>query len=185
MLCSFCSKQEPVRIDISSLNLHICPSCFATFLPANQFGALRREVQDSTKGAWIRKLKTVAPLNEAEMSGINCLEHNQPLVSGTIPGYSFEGLIPTCCDLQHIPPALMIKILDMGIGAPNLPARSMGGGLVGGRRRSKAEGLSRFLGGFLFRFWEKKQKNVEDGLDRLQYSFKFKNVLGEWIDKPT
>jgi len=180
MLCSFCLKQEPVRIDISSLNLRICPACFATFLPANQFGALRREVQDATKGAWIRKLKTAT----AEYSAQHCLEHNQPLVSGTIPGYSFEGLVPTCCDLQHIPPLLMIKILEMGLGAPNVPTRSMGGGLAG-RRRSKAEGVSRFLGGFIFRFWEKRQKNVEDGIDRLQYSFKFKGVLGEWVDKST
>jgi len=173
MLCSFCSKQEPVRIEISSLNLRICPNCFATFLPASQFGALRREVLDSTKWAWIRKLKTVASsLSETEMSGINCLEHKQPLISGTIPGYSFEGLVPTCCDLQHIPPPLMLKILDMGIG----------GGFVVSRRHQKVNGLSRFLGGFFFRFWEKRQKNVEDGLDRLQYSFKFKAVLGEWIE---
>jgi len=174
MQCSFCSTQEPVRIDISSLNLRICPACFATFLPANQFGALRREVLDSTKGAWIRKLKTVASsLSEAEKSGINCLEHNQPLVSGTIPGYSFEGLVPTCCDLQHIPPPLMIKILDMGIGGAFVVSK-----------RPKINGISRFLGGIVFHFWEKKQKNVEDGIDRLQYSFKFKAVLGEWISQP-
>jgi hypothetical protein len=175
MLCSFCSAKEPVRIEIGSLNLRICPNCFATFLPAGQFGALRREVLDSTKGAWIRKLKTIpSSLSGAEMSGINCLEHNQPLVPGTIPGYSFEGLVPACCDLQHIPPPLMLKILDMGIG----------GSFFVSRRKQKINGLSRFLGGFVFHFWEKKQKNVEDGLDRLQYSFKFKAVLGEWIDKP-
>ena len=178
MQCSFCSTQEPVRIDINSLNLRICPNCFATFLPASQFGALRREVLDSTKGAWIRKLQTVtrslsgAEMSGAEMSGINCLEHNQPLISGTIPGYSFEGLVPTCCDLQHIPPPLMLKILDMGIG----------GAFAVTRRPKKINGLSRFLGGIVFHFWEKKQKNVEDGLDRLQYSFKFKGVLGEWIE---
>ncbi|MDR2583076.1 MAG: hypothetical protein LBC75_06315 [Fibromonadaceae bacterium] len=176
MLCSFCSAQEPVRIEISSLDLRICPYCLATFLPATQFGALRREVQDSTKGAWIRKLKTVTKENLAS----NCLEHKQPLVSGTIPGYSFEGLVPTCCDLQHIPPPLMIKILEMGIGAPNVPTRSMGG--IAGSRHSKSNGLSRFLGGFVFHFWEKRQKNVEDGIDRLQYSFKFKEVLGEWVE---
>ncbi len=169
MLCSFCSAQEPVRIDISSLNLRICPNCFATFLPASQFGALRREVLDSTKGAWIRKLKTVAT---KEYSALQCLEHKQPLVSGTIPGYSFEGLVPACCDLQHIPPPLMIKILEMGIG----------GSFAVSKRPQKINGLSRFLGGIVFHFWEKKQKNVEDGLDRLQYSFKFKAVLGEWVE---
>jgi len=167
MLCSFCSAQEPVRIDISSLDLRICPGCLATFLPASQFGALRREIIDSTKGAWIRKLQTVT----TGYSALHCLEHKQPLVSGTIPGYSFEGLVPTCCNLQHIPPPLMLKILEMGIGGSFVAAR-----------HQKINGLSRFLGGLVFHFWEKKQKKVEDGLDRLQYSFKFKAVLGEWID---
>jgi len=167
MLCSFCSKQEPVRIDISSLDLRICPNCFATFLPASQFGALRREVMDSTKGAWIRKLKTAT----AEYSAQNCLEHKQPLVSGTIPGYSFEGLVPTCCDLQHIPPPLMIKILEMGLG-----------GSFTASKKSKINPVAKLLGGIVFYFWEKKQKKVEDGIDRLQYSFKFKGVLGEWVD---
>jgi len=168
MLCSFCSAQEPIRININSMDLRICPGCFATFLPASQFGALRREVLDSTKGAWIRKLQTAT----GEHSALNCMEHKQPLVPGTIPGYSFEGLVPTCCDLQHIPPSLMIKILDMGIG---------GSFVVSKRPQKKINGLSRFLGGLVFHFWEKKQKNVEDGLDRLQYNFKFKDVLGEWL----
>ncbi|GBU24370.1 hypothetical protein R83H12_01000 [Fibrobacteria bacterium R8-3-H12] len=167
-LCSFCLRQEPVRIDISSLNLRICPNCLATFLPASQFGALRRDVLDPTKGAWMRKLQTVG----AGHSALHCLEHKQPLVSGTIPGYSFEGLVPTCCDLQHIPPFLMIKILEMGIG----------GRFVATRRSQKVNGLSRFLGGLVFHFWEKRQKNVEDGIDRLQYSFKFRGVLGEWTE---
>jgi len=167
MLCPFCSKQEPVRIDITSLDLRICPNCFATFLPASQFGALRREIMDSTKGAWIRKLKTVP----AEHSAPNCLEHNQPLVSGTIPGYSFEGFIPTCCDLQHIPPPLMIKILEMGLGTS-----------FGTSKKSKINPVAKLLGGIVFYFWEKKQKKVEDGIDRLQYSFKFKDVLGEWVE---
>jgi len=56
------------------------------------------------------------------------------------------------------------------------------GGSFVSTRRQKINGLSRFLGGLVFYFWKKKQKNVEDGLDRLQYSFKFKDVLGEWVD---
>jgi len=166
MLCSFCSKQEPVRIDIGSLDLRICPNCLATFLPDNQFGALRREVMDPTKKAWIRKLQTMT----AEYSELNCLEHKQPLVFGEIPGYSFEGLVPTCCNLQHIPPSLMIKILEMGLGSTS--------------RASKLNinPVAKFLGGIVFYFWEKRQKKVEDSFERLQYDFKFKGVLGEWVE---
>jgi hypothetical protein len=98
-------------------------------------------------------------------------------VPGTIPNYSFEGLVPTCCDLQHLPPPLMIKILELGLGA------SIGsmGGLFGVSKR-KINPVAEFLGGIVFHFWEKKQKKADDGLDRLQYNFKFKDVLGEWVE---
>jgi len=168
MLCSFCSKSEPVQIEINSLDLQICPNCFATFLPATQFPALRRGVNDPAKGAWVRKLKTVADIPATP----KCLKHGVPLINGTIPDYSFEGLIPTCCDLQHIQPSLMVKILELGIGA----------GFDVRRSKRKINPVSAFLGGIVFHFWKKGQKNVDDGLDRLQYNFKFKNVLGEWID---
>ena len=175
MLCSFCSKSEPVRINISSMNLRICPGCLATFLPASQFAALRRETSNATKGAWIRACRDRAcPVSTGTPV---CLEHGVPLVPGTIPDFSFEGLVPTCCDLQHLPPPLMIKILELGIGASG---GSMGG-LFGVPKR-KLNPVAELLGGIVFRFWEKRQKKVDDGLDRLQYNFKFKDVLGEWIE---
>jgi hypothetical protein len=176
VLCSFCSKSEPVRIDISSLNLRICPNCLAAFLPASQFAALRRDINDSTKGAWVRKLQNINP---ETVPGPDtppvCLEHGSPLVDGIIPNYGFNGLVPACCDLQHLPPSLMIKILEIGIEAGI-------GGLTSFSSR-KMNPISEFLGGIIFRFWQKRQKNVDDGLDRLQYNFKFKDVLGEWIDQ--
>jgi hypothetical protein len=67
----------------------------------------------------------------------------------------------------------MVKILELGIGAS---------GFGVSRSRRKINPVSEFLGGIVFYFWKKKQKNVEDGLDRLQYNYKFKDVLGEWID---
>jgi hypothetical protein len=121
-------------------------------------------VDKATKGAWIRRLQNVS----SEHSPLHCLEHEQPLVSGTIPGYSFEGLVPTCCDLQHLPPSLTVKILEQGLWVPSIS-------------KSKINPVSRLLGGIVFYFWEKKQKKIDDGLDRLQYNFKFKDVLGEWI----
>jgi len=103
---------------------------------------------------------------------VNCLEHGTPLEKGTIPDYSFEGLVPKCCDLQHLPPSLMVKILELGLDSPRMP---------GSGSRAKINPVSRLLGGIVFYFWEKRQKKVEDGLDRLQYNLKFKDVLGEWI----
>ncbi len=171
MLCSFCSQSEPMRIDISSLDLRICPNCLATFLPATQLAELRRKIDDDTKGAWIRRCNKVC---SAPATGtIMCLEHGVPLMNGTIPDYSFEGLIPTCCNLQHIQPPLMAKILELGIG---LSAFNVS------RSKRKINPVSAFLGGIVFHFWKKKQKKVEDGLERLQYNYKFKETLGEWID---
>jgi hypothetical protein len=211
MLCSFCSKSEPARIEISSLDLRICPNCLATFLPASQFSALRRELNDSTKAAWRRRLQT---LSEQPQSIVpKCMEHDTPLVSGTIPNYSFKGLVPTCCDLQHLPPSLMLEILKISIGVSRAATRdyksissqsqnsillltkiSVGSAIglmtvyLAGKHGSYTAGI--FLGIFLFpiligklvfHFWEKKQKPAGDGLDRLQYNFKFKDVLGEWL----
>ncbi len=175
MLCSFCSKSEPVHIAITGLNLRICPNCLAAFLPASQFATLRRETSDATKGAWIRACKNKAA--DTATPSIVCMEHGVPLVQGTIPNYSFEGLVPTCCELQHLPPPLMIKILELGLGASG---GSMGGPL--GVSKRKINPVSGFLGGIVFHLWEKRQKKTDDGLDRLQYNFKFKDVLGEWIE---
>jgi len=170
MLCSFCSKSEPVRIDISSLNLRICPNCLSAFLPASQFAALRRDINDSTKGAWIRKLQSIKTAQHSCSDAPVCLEHGVPLINGTIPNCSFGGLVPDCCDLQHLPPSLMIKILELGMGS------------LTGISRREINPVSEFLGGIVFRFWEKRQKKIDDGLDRLQYNFKFRDVLGQWAD---
>ena len=175
MPCPFCTETEPVRIEIKALNLRICPNCLATFMPASQFSALRNVLNDTTKSAWIRKLTAMVP---AEVSAdVACLDHNTPLVSGTIPGYSFQGLVPTCCDLQHLPPSLMATVLQYSLGGASL-------GLGGGFGRSKprmANPLAKFLGKIAFFLFEKKKK-PDDGLERLQYESKFQSVLGEWVD---
>ena len=174
MPCPFCSKFEPVRIEIKSLNLRICPNCLAAFLPASQFAALRKDLDDATKGAWLRRLYK-CPAVELP-SEIKCLEHGTPLVPGTIPNYSFEGLVPSCCDLQHLPPALMAKILELGIVASS----KTGLRGFGASKPRVSNNFGKFLGSIIFHFWNKKPK-IDDGFDRLQYDSKFEKVLGEWI----
>jgi hypothetical protein len=145
-----------------------------TFLPAAQFPALRRELNDATKAMWIKKLQAAADVPVSK-----CLEHDVPLEHGIIPNFSFEGLVPVCCNLQHLQPSLMVKILEMTMGSS---ATGLGLGGLGVSKR-KLNPVSEFLGGIMLRFFEKKQKNTDDGLDRLQYNFKFKDVLGEWIEE--
>jgi hypothetical protein len=62
----------------------------------------------------------------------------------------------------------MVKILEQGSWVPRVS-------------KSKINPVSRLLGGIVFYFWAKNQKKIDDGLERLQYNFKFKDVLGEWI----
>ncbi|MCL2260827.1 MAG: hypothetical protein FWC15_05665 [Fibromonadales bacterium] len=180
MPCPFCAKSEPVRIEIKALDLRICPSCLATFMPASKFSTLREVLSSSTKAAWMRKLTmigadpNVCPYTEADIA---CLEHNVPLVQGAIPGYSFEGKVPTCCDLQHLPPSLMKYVLQYSLGGASA---TLGAGF-GRSKPMPANPLAKFLGKIAFFFFEKKKK-VDDGFERLQYESKFQGVLGEWVD---
>ena len=177
MPCPFCTKSEPVRIEIKALDLRICPSCLATFMPAGKFSTLREVLSDSTKAAWLRKL-AASPSSEITIPAeIACLDHNTPLVPGAIPGYSFEGKVPTCCDLQHLPPSLMKFVLQYSLGSS---AASIGAGF-GRSKPMAANPLAKFLGKIAFFLFEKKKK-AGDGFERLQYESKFQGVLGEWID---
>jgi len=164
MLCSFCHKEEPVRIDIKSLDLRICPACKASFLPAEQLPELRRSLEKTTKIHWIRVLSAHDAKNESS-ENILCMEHGGALERGEIPGFSFESLVPKCCSLQHLTPSVMVKILEMGLGSEQ------------GKKRESKTGFGRLFGGFIFRLWEKRHPTVEDEIDRLQYNCKFKAVL--------
>ncbi|MCL2283159.1 MAG: hypothetical protein FWC26_07565 [Fibromonadales bacterium] len=174
MPCPFCTQSEPVRIEIKALNLRICPNCLATFIPASQFATLRSVLSDTTKAAWMRKLNTVGA--DPNITNANCLDHGTPLAAGTVPGYSFQGVVPACCDLQHLPPSLMATILQLSLGGS--PGISMG---HFGISKTKPNPIAGFLGNILFGLFEKRKK-VDDGLERLQYESKFKGVLGEWVD---
>ncbi|MDR0516530.1 MAG: hypothetical protein LBH25_05735 [Fibromonadaceae bacterium] len=163
MNCPFCQKDKPVLIDVSSLSLRICPSCKASFLPAEQLPELRRALLNTTKVHWIRVLR-----NCKESEGeVLCMEHKEPLEKGTVPGFSFESLVPKCCSLQHLTPSVMEKILNLGLGDQSISSHR------------KKGGIARLLGSPFFRLWEKFHPVIEDEIDCLQYNFKFKDVLGE------
>ena len=85
--------------------------------------------------------------------------------------------MPTCCDLQHLPPSLMKFVLQYGLGGS---AATLGAGF-GRSKPMPANPLAKFLGKIVFFLFEKKKK-VDDGFERLQYESKFQGVLGEWID---
>jgi len=161
MLCSFCSKSEPVRIDLKSVDLRICPACKATFFPAEHFPELRRCLVDATKIHWINVLSKCEEHIGAN-AHVLCLEHQTPLEKGIISGFSYEALVPKCCSLQHLTPSTMKQILNLILG-------------INPTVRPKKGGIGRFLAGPIFHLFAKKAE--EDEIDRLQYNVKFKNIL--------
>ena len=165
--CPFCQTGIPQPIELSELDLRICPDCLATFLPSSQFAALRRNVFTETRRHWLHVLKergSRCPTPES----LCCLDHGSPLSQGEIPDYGYPGAYPTCCDVQHLPPSLMIRILEFGLAMEQNQHRT--------QSQRKRNGIARLLGGWLYKLVEK--PNLDDGLDTMQYNFKFRDVLG-------
>jgi hypothetical protein len=181
--CPFCRAE--VKKPAIPLNLRICPNCLATFLPASLYAALRREVYAPTRQAWKRILEArgipgwEAKATEAhpEMP-ICCLDHGQPLVEGEMPQYGHKILVPTCCDLQHIPPAEMVKVLDFGFEMEAKNGASYDFSLKTPYRR---RGFFAFLNPLtkLLLKWSDKQPTEDSDLEKLQFIFKFEPILGE------
>ncbi len=171
--CSYCQHGNPVKIDIVDLDLRICPSCLATYLPAKQFAALRREVFPETRKLWLSVLKkrgNACP----EPTEIKCIDHGTLLAQGEIPDYGYPGAYPTCCEMQHLAPTTMIRILEFGLALSETGFESQYAG-------RKPKGISAVLGGILFRFFEKKAES--DGLETMQYNYKFREALGALPDE--
>lgn len=166
--CPFCAEGVPQQIALSELNLRICPKCLATFLPSTQYAALRRNVFVETRKLWLQVLEQRAG-NFEMPAEVRCLDHGQPLALGEIPDYGYAGVVPSCCDIQHLAPATMIEILKFGLKLSETGYESL-------RTKRKPRGLAALLGGILFRFVEK--PSIDDGLDTMQYNFKFRDVLG-------
>lgn len=166
--CPFCQQATPLQIELSELNLRICPHCHSTFMPSSQYAAVRRNVFVETRKLWLQVLETRTPALTLPPTVV-CIDHGEPLQQGEIPDYGFPGVYPTCCDMQHLPPATMIEILKFGLKISE-------SGFESQRSRNQPKGLAALLGGILFRWVEK--ANVEDGLDTMQYNFKFREALG-------
>lgn len=166
--CPFCKTGVPAQIALAELNLRICPQCLATFLPSTQYAALRRNVFIETRRLWLKVLQERGQ-QFAQPTELHCIDHHEPLAPGAIADYGYEGWVPTCCDIQHLAPATMIQILEFGLKLSEVGFESQYAG-------KKPRGLAAFLGGILFRFIDK--PSTEDGLDTMQYNFKFRDVLG-------
>ncbi len=108
--CPFC-KSETKQVELSRLDLRICPHCLATFFPSDKTMAFRREVFDKTRAMWLLALeKRKADWVEPDESA-RCIDHGERLVPGNLPDYGIPGKVAVCCNMFQLPASTMAKIL--------------------------------------------------------------------------
>jgi len=114
--CPYC--HGPVeKIPLDSANLRVCTECHATFISAKNFLTVRRELDEGSRASWMNILRQSAT-NFREPEQLLCLDHGIPLVQGNLPDYVIPARVPTCCDIQHLPPALWADLLERGLRNP-------------------------------------------------------------------
>lgn len=166
--CPFC-KSETKRVELSRLDLRICPHCLATFFPSDKTMAFRREVFDKTRAMWLLALERrqgdwVEPDESA-----GCIDHGVKLVSGNLPDYGFPGKVATCCNMFQLPASLMAKIL-----------RRMSGTLSDGMLVSAKKKHHFAFIVLLSRLVDKifgSGDAEDDSFEAIQYNLKFKEIL--------
>lgn len=120
--CPYCSTQV-ASFKFNHLDLRICPKCFSTFFPCSQTMAFRSDLTDKSRELWLKALLK-KNLSDPNCSNICCIDHNEPLIAGTLPDYGFDGLVTTCCKMFHLPPSLTIKLLKRTLEHPfKVPAK--------------------------------------------------------------
>lgn len=108
--CPFC-KSETKRVELTRLDLRICPNCLATFFPSDKTMAFRREVFDKTRAMWLKVLEErKADWVDADETTC-CIDHGEKLVEGKLPDYGLPGHVATCCGMFQLPAKTMAAIL--------------------------------------------------------------------------
>lgn len=182
--CVFCDKETVVVVPLR-FELKICTNCYATFMHAQRFAAINRDLERYTRLKWLEILK-VKSVNWSGNKEPKCLIHGQPLKEGTIPDYGFKGYVADCCDYMHLSPASMIEILNVGIEHETkyrLSGKysSSGGGIV-----QAITTVLAFPFFWLYKTFLDDDLEEEDLFDSMQYNHRFKDILDpndEFLDE--
>ena len=166
--CPFC-KSETKQVELSRLDLRICPHCLATFFPSDKTMAFRREVFDKTRTMWLlalekRKADWVEPGESA-----CCIDHGERLVSGNLPDYGFPGKVATCCNMFQLPASTMAKILRQMSGSPSDEM------LVSSRKKHHFAFIV-LLSKLVDKIFGSGDAE-DDSFEAIQYNLKFKEIL--------
>ncbi len=105
--CSFCQNQVR-KIELASVPVHICPSCYAIVLPAEQWSSVKSSLDAETCREWVTFLKT-HPVSMESQSNATCLLHGSSLDA--------QGKAP-CCGLLHLNAANLLERLERSMRLP-------------------------------------------------------------------
>ncbi|NLB64660.1 MAG: hypothetical protein GX801_11265 [Fibrobacter sp.] len=170
--CSYCEAQVE-QVKYNKINMRICPHCYATFISAKSFMAVRRDIDELSRQRLMEFLRANSAVVNFEKD-INCIDHGKKLVDGKLPDYVIPAKIPTCCDIQHLPPQLWGDLLERGLKNPllNIKSSKYDSG-------SALNRLRRFVQNIL-----DKDYTEEDPFDGLFYSIKIEPILKKSSSKP-
>jgi hypothetical protein len=150
------------------MDFWICSSCSSTFLPTRYLAAIQRKLFQPTRQLWFEFLKS--RIDPELRVDAKCIQHSNPLRRQVVPEYAHEAYIVDCCDLIHLRPSEMCKILEIG-----LEFRQK----IGGRKATR-EGVNKMLATPLFlieSFFQKKSNSEVDDFETMQFDLKLKPLL--------
>lgn len=171
-ICSFC-KSGIVKVELSRLNLWLCPCCCAAFFSVKESMAFRRELFPMTRRLWLESLEKKSPL-QSDNSECLCVMHQEPLVSGNLPNYAMEGKVATCCDTLHLPLPLLKEVLKKTLETSFLE-----------KNGKHHFALIRWLDGLVSRILGNESIPIEDDpIESMQYHLYFKKLLEQENETP-
>ena len=167
--CAFCHS-ELVKVDLSEIDLRVCPYCLAAYFPCDKTMAFRRCVFDKTREIWLSVLENrKADWKEPDGSEC-CIDHGAPLMQGNLPDYGIPGSVTTCCETFHLHAALLAQILRRTVAAPT-------DGLLTSHKAKRHNPLVLFVDKLVGKMFASAPP-AEDPLELIQYDLKFKDILG-------
>ncbi|MFA6835682.1 MAG: hypothetical protein WCR04_04675 [Fibrobacteraceae bacterium] len=166
--CPFC-KSEIKKVDLSHLDLRICPHCLAAFFPSDKTMSFRREVFDKTRELWLKALETRKEDWVSPPADLKCIDHGEALKTGNLPDYGIPAHITACCGMFHLHAELLAQILRRTLKNPT-------DNLLVSTRSKHHFAFIVFLDRLLNKILGQKPA-VEDPLELIQFNLKFKDIL--------
>ncbi len=185
--CPFCHALV-VKINLSRLDLRICPNCFSTFFPSDKTMTFRSELFPYTRRRWLQILESKMQQsaaaeveknvernveNSMPVEPLKCIDHGQVLTDSKFPDYGIDGKMPSCCGMFHLSASQTAEILRRtlaGSDADFFTSRSP-------RKEKHHFAIIKMLDKLVSKLLDNNKMPAEDPLEKLQYELHFRKVL--------